>query len=81
MPTVLRLGGLRVVVYLNDHRPTHVHVLGQGGEAVYESSCVVPKVRYGCGRCRGSVEPTEAALAAELPVLCRAWKEIHGYER
>jgi hypothetical protein len=30
MPTVLRIGGLRVVIYPNDHPPAHVHVLGPG---------------------------------------------------
>ena len=31
MPTVLRLGGLRVVIYPNDHSPPHVHVIGLRG--------------------------------------------------
>jgi Domain of unknown function (DUF4160) len=35
MPTVLRLGALRVAIYPNDHRPAHVHVIGQGHEAVF----------------------------------------------
>jgi Domain of unknown function (DUF4160) len=35
MPTVLRIGALRVVVYPNDDRPPHVHVIGQGHEAVF----------------------------------------------
>lgn len=39
MPTVLRLGALRVVIYPNDHRPAHVHVLGAGGEAVFVLNC------------------------------------------
>ena len=26
MVTVTRIGGLRVVIYSNDHRPAHVHV-------------------------------------------------------
>jgi hypothetical protein len=30
MPTVLRIGGLRVVIYPNDHPPAHVQVLGPG---------------------------------------------------
>jgi hypothetical protein len=30
MPTVLRIGGLRVLIYPNDHPPAHVHVLGAG---------------------------------------------------
>ena len=39
MPTVLRLDGLRVVIYPNDHRPAHVHVTGAGGEAVFVLHC------------------------------------------
>lgn len=30
MPTVDVIDGLRVVVYPNDHRPAHVHVIGKG---------------------------------------------------
>lgn len=36
MPTVLRIDGLRVVIYPNDHRPAHVHVIGADAEAVFE---------------------------------------------
>lgn len=39
MPTVLRLGALRVVIYPNDHRPAHVHVLGGGGPVVFVLNC------------------------------------------
>jgi hypothetical protein len=28
--TVLRAEGFRVVIYVNDHAPAHVHVLGTG---------------------------------------------------
>lgn len=35
MPTVHRFDGLRVVIYPNDHRPAHVHVMGNGCEAVF----------------------------------------------
>ena len=30
MVTVLRAQGLRVVIFLNDHHPAHVHVFGDG---------------------------------------------------
>ena len=30
MVTALRADGLRVVIYVNDHQPAHVHVLGDG---------------------------------------------------
>jgi len=39
MPTILRFAGLRVVIYTNDHRPAHVHVIGDGCEAVFEMNC------------------------------------------
>src|SRR3546814_13527668 len=39
MPTVLRIDGLRVVIYPNDHRPAHVHVKGADGEAVFILHC------------------------------------------
>src|SRR5580700_5881061 len=39
MPTVLRIGGLRVVIYPNDHPPPHVHVIGAKGEAVLMLNC------------------------------------------
>lgn len=39
MPTILRIGGLRVAIYPNDHPPPHVHILGAKGEAVFFLNC------------------------------------------
>jgi hypothetical protein len=39
VPTVLRIGGLRVTIYPNDHSPPHVHVIGATGEAVFLLNC------------------------------------------
>jgi hypothetical protein len=30
LATLFRIGGYRIVVYSNDHRPPHVHVVGEG---------------------------------------------------
>ena len=30
MPTLLLVGGYRIVVYPNDHGPAHLHVVGDG---------------------------------------------------
>ena len=30
MVTVLRIDGLRVVIFVDDHQPAHVHVFGDG---------------------------------------------------
>jgi hypothetical protein len=43
MPTVLRIGGLRVVIYPNDHPPAHVQLLGPGWLVVI--NLIGPKVR------------------------------------
>ena len=39
MPTVLRIGNLRVAIYPNDHRPAHVHVIGPEHEALFYLNC------------------------------------------
>jgi len=39
MSTVDRIGGLRVVIYPNDHRPAHVHVIGKDCESVFKLNC------------------------------------------
>jgi len=47
MPTVLTIFGLRVVIHPNDHRPAHVHVIGNGCEAVFKLWCPagIPELR------------------------------------
>jgi hypothetical protein len=39
MPTVLRHGRLRIVIYPADHRLAHVHAIGPDGEAVFNLNC------------------------------------------
>lgn len=80
MPTVLNVLGLRVVIYLNDHRPAHVHTIGQGCEAVFRLRCPLgpPELRENYGFTRSELSRIAAALAAELALLCRAWRKWHG---
>ena len=80
MPTVLRLGGLRVVIYPNDHRPAHVHVTGADGEAVFILHCPAgpPRLREVWGFNRQDVTRIGNDLAAHLAVLCEKWDDIHG---
>lgn len=80
MPTVLRIGGLRVVVYPNDHRPAHVHVIGQGCEAVYCLNCPggPPELRENYGFGGSDIARAAAVLTEALPVLCAEWERIHG---
>jgi Domain of unknown function (DUF4160) len=80
MLTVLRLHGLRVVIYPNDHWPAHVHVIGSGDEGVfhlgYPDGPVELRENYGFRS--GQVLEILDALTGHLEDLCRAWEEIHG---
>ncbi|MDN5869844.1 MAG: DUF4160 domain-containing protein [Nitrococcus sp.] len=80
MPTVLRIGALRVVVYPNDHRPSHVHVIGQGGEAVFNLRCPdgPPELREGYKFNRPKLIRIRNALPTELAHLGAEWRQIHG---
>lgn len=80
MPTILRFDGYRVTVYPNDHRPAHVHVIGASGEAVFDLNCPdgPPTLREVFGFSLREANRTERRLAAELAVLCREWRRIHG---
>jgi hypothetical protein len=78
--TILRLGELRVVVYPNDHRPAHVHVIGNGREAVFRLNCPGGPIelRENYGFPRREIVSIVAELASRLAPLCSEWERIHG---
>ena len=80
MPTVGAIDGLRVVIYFNDHRPAHVHDIGDGCEAVFRLNCPtgLPELRENYGFAAGKLSKIKAALAARLMSLCAAWRRIPG---
>jgi hypothetical protein len=80
MPTVLRLGGLRVVIYPNDHRPAHVHVIGAQGEAVFILNCPDGplELRESFGFRLSDLHRIESQLGNSLIDLCSKWRTIHG---
>lgn len=82
MPTVLRFGALWVVVYPNDHRPEHVHVIGQGREAVFALNCPDGPVAVGenYGFALREASRIAAVLDEHVTLLCEGWRRIHGEE-
>jgi hypothetical protein len=80
MPTVFRFGGMRVVVYPNDHRPAHVHVIGQGHEAVFELNLPIGEValRENYGFSRNGLAEIARKLIENLEMLSAEWEKIHG---
>ena len=83
MPTILRWAGLRFVIYPGDHRPAHVHVIGRGGEAVFNLHCSNGRreLREAYGLTRVDVARIRAAVGVYLALLCAAWESIHGETR
>lgn len=80
MPTVLTIGGLRVVIFPNDHRPAHVHVQGNGSEAVFNLNCPhgPPEVRENYGFSKKQLGKIVNVLAVAVSRLCVSWRQIHG---
>lgn len=83
MPTALRIGGVRVVIYPNDHRPPHVHVCGAGTEAVFILDCPAgpPILRGSFGFTTADLNRIASALADNLAALCAEWERIHHDNR
>jgi hypothetical protein len=79
MPTVLTIFGLRVVVYPNDHRPAHVHVIGNGCEAVFKLNCPdgPPELRENYHFPQKELGRISDALSKHIEVLCAKWRTIH----
>ena len=80
MPTVFTAFGLRVVIYPNDHRPAHVHVIGNGCEVVFKLNCPIgpPEIRENYGFSAKALNAIGAELANKIKHLCDHWSQIHG---
>jgi len=82
MPTVARINGLRVVIYPNDHRPAHVHVMDAHREAVFFLNCPDGPVelRLSKGFKTHELGPIVDALMPQhqMKAACEKWSEIHG---
>jgi hypothetical protein len=68
------------VIYPNDHRPSHVHVIGKGCEAVFNLNCPQepPELRENYGFSQAEVSRIQTALGKRLAHLCVEWSKIHG---
>jgi hypothetical protein len=82
MPTIVRYAGFRLVIFAADHRPAHVHVIGHGGEAVFNLRCPKgpPDLREVYGLSRSQVADVRRIVTHEIKTLCDAWEVAHGTE-
>ncbi|WP_414649144.1 DUF4160 domain-containing protein [Collimonas sp.] len=69
------------MVYPNDHRPAHVHVIGNGCEAVFNLHCPYgpPELRENFGFSHKEVAKIANRLDISLARLCHEWRHWHGH--
>jgi hypothetical protein len=86
MVTIHRALGLRVVVFIDDHEPAHVHVFGDGeakidfgdGEAKIDLSGDEPRLVWAVGMKRSEVRRAIALAKEHHQDFTARWRQIHG---
>ncbi len=79
MVTVLRADGLRVVIYVNDHLPAHVHVFGNGEAKINLIGAEgAPDLVWAENMTRAEVRRSMRVVAEQLTLFLQRWKDIHG---
>jgi hypothetical protein len=79
MVTVHRAHGLRIVIFVDDHEPAHVHVFGDveakinlaGGDGEAE-------LIYAIGMTRAEIRRAMSVVKEQQAYLLQRWSEIHG---
>ncbi len=81
MPTILRLRGLRIVVYATDHPPAHVHVIGATGEARINlcGSGGQPVIVNNSGLRKKELGRALEAIKSKQAIFIARWGELHGF--
>ena len=82
MPTVLRVRGFRIVIYLppREHEPPHVHVWKGDAEVVIELATteVDQTIREIAGMRSSDVTQAFWIVEEHADLLLNRWREFHG---
>jgi hypothetical protein len=80
MPTIIRQGGFRVVIYTDDHAPPHVHVFYGNEELLVSlgSGTVPVGVRTNRDMKPQRILKALRLVADNQALLLERWREIHG---
>jgi hypothetical protein len=80
MPTVLRVGRARVVIYPRDHAPPHVHVFADGEVKIDLGGSAGPAFVIWADRAKApEVRRALAIVERHRQMLLECWKDIHGH--
>jgi hypothetical protein len=79
MVTVYRAHGLRLIIFVDDHLPAHVHVFGDGHIKVnLVGPDGAPDIVTIEGMKRGDVRHAMQIVAEQQAYLLSRWSEIRG---
>jgi hypothetical protein len=75
MVTVHREAGLRFIIFVDDHPPPHVHVVGDGKAKIHIAG---PELIYNDGFKAGDLRKAMRIVAEQQAMLAAKWDEHHG---
>jgi hypothetical protein len=75
MPTLIQDYGFRVVIYLNDHPPPHVHVKKAGRQARVG---LLPVELWDSDLNPNETRQAVAIVEANRDTLLASWRELYG---
>jgi len=79
MVTIHRAGGLRIVIFLNDHEPAHVHVFGDGHAKInLTGPGDAPELVWAEGMNRAEIRRAMRVVAQHRAAFLERWRQIHG---
>ena len=79
MVTIYRAFGLRVVIYVDDHEPAHVHVFGDGEVKInLAGPADEPELVWAIGTKRNEVRRAMALVREHRRDFAARWRQIHG---
>jgi hypothetical protein len=79
MVTIYQAFGLKVIIFLNDHEPAHVHVFGDGEAKInLVGSDGRPELIRALGMKRNEIRRAMTLVAENREQFLARWREIHG---
>lgn len=79
MVTIHRALGLRVVIFVDDHEPAHVHVFGDGEAKINLAGAGgEPDLVWAVGMKRGELRRAMSLVKEYRLEFAASWRRIHG---
>ena len=79
MVTVFRFHGLRIIIFVDDREPAHVHVFGDGHVKInLLGAHGRPELVWAEGMKRSDVRRAMEIVTTQQDDILERWREIHG---